>query len=237
MSDDPRSEQAIRERVEKYYKERSEFVIHVAFFAVINLALAGVALFGLISWLVPFMLTLAWGSGVIAHVIEIHGLSNRQHAAILDATEAEMRQRYGTDWDVIANEDEYHAAYEQVMKRFEGRRELAQHAIIYVLINLLIWGVVLNVTRGQGAESVVLPLLVSVFWGLGLGAHYLSVGQESGKWAAAREKAVQEAIAREQSRITPKRKHDRLQLTEDGELIDIVVEDAWQDDKPKREAQ
>lgn len=236
--DDPRSAQAIRERVEKYYKDRGELAIHFGFFAVINLVLWGIALTGVISLLVPFILTAAWGSGMAAHMIEVYAASNRRHGRILDATEAEMRDRYGPDWDVIANEDEYLSAYEQVSTRFEQRKELAQHTSAYVLINLLVLVVVLVTTGGEGPPSLLIPALLAVFWGVGLGAHYISVAMESGKWAQAREQAVEDAIAREQARaVALKRKHDRLELSDDGELIDIVIDDDWQDDKPKREAQ
>jgi len=236
MTDDPRSEQAIRERVEKYYKDRGEFAVHFAFFAVINLVLWGIALVGVISWLVPFMLTLTWGTGVLANATEVYAVSNRWQTAILDATEAEMRQRYGPDWDVIANEVEYLSAYEMVKKRFENRKDLGMHTMFYVLMNVLLLVIVLAATNGQSLEALLIPLLLAVFWGLGLGAHYFSMALESGKWAQARERAIQDAIAREQARAVPKRKHDRLELAEDGELIDFIVEDDWQDDKSKREA-
>lgn len=72
--------QAIRKRVEKRFKQRQEFMIHLAVFVITNVGLWGLWLLlgGGFAW--PAIVTMGWGIGLLIHGITVY-------------TEATMEQR------------------------------------------------------------------------------------------------------------------------------------------------
>jgi len=222
-----RTEQ-IRRRVEKYYKERGEFVVHVAVYLAVNAALWG--LWFLIgdptSFPWPGLVTLAWGAGVAANWMEVRSQSPARFVALERSAQAQMARRYGPDWDAVADADDYQRVLRAIEKAAKERTEFVTHAVIYALINLMLWFIWLF-TRAEFP----FPLLVMGFWGIGLVSHAASVFFSSARQQLAREEAIQREVERwagtTQTAKKKKREGARLELTDDGELIEIV-EDDWE---------
>jgi hypothetical protein len=144
---------------------------------------------------------------------------------------------------------DYDKIRERAEKRVKIRQEFNLHLIIFVVVNLflwLLWGLIPPILSGMGVGSNVLsivqfpwPLLVMLFWGLGLLIHGVVVYYEAGGGAEARERAVQQAIERERALRygdsaldKPKRS---AHLSDDGELIYDEDDEAEAEEKPSRE--
>ena len=67
--------------------------------------------------------------------------------------------------EVLATTDD--ALREQALDRLKKRRDFKAHALVYVLVNLSIWGIwgVIAVTSGSGWPW---PVFLTLFWGIGL---------------------------------------------------------------------
>lgn len=234
---EPIDESVLRKRVEKYFEERKGLLIHGLAFLASNI---GVWAFWLLvgpgSWPWPLIITLGWGAGILAHLIETEGKSPRRLSNIDRQVFDQMADQYGPDWREVADQSDYRRVQQAAHKRFNQMKELMIHGSIYALVNLAVWFVWGMVMRGAGLPY---PLLMSVAWGLGLGIHALVVYQESGWSAASRERSIAETVERERQRLygdaplKEKRKHDRLILAEDGELLEIIEEDV----PPSRQSQ
>lgn len=217
--------EAIRRRVEKYYKERGEFVVHVSVYLAVNAALWG--LWFLISgptgfpW--PGMMTMAWGAGVLANWLQVRSQSPARFVALERSAQRQMARRYGPDWETAADADDYQRILNAVEKAAKERTEFVTHLVIYALINLMLWFI------GFFARAEFpFPLLVMSFWGIGLVAHAASVFFSSAQQQLAREEAIQREVERwagtTEKAKKKKRAGARLELTDDGELIEIVDE-------------
>jgi membrane protein required for beta-lactamase induction len=224
------SDAEIRRRVEQRLNKRKEFLIHLMVFAAINLGVWGVWwFFKGIPW--PLLLSLPWGAGLAAHFIDTYDqVSSSQAAARERAVRDEMQQIFGNDWNEDASEDDYRRTRQRVEKRFNKNKEFQMHLSVYIPINILVWLVWLVI----GPAGLPWAALVSIGWGIGLVAHAVDayLGADT-----AREKTIQREMARERDRMygveKAKRKRERLALSDDGELVEIV-EDEWED-KRKRE--
>jgi hypothetical protein len=94
------SYEEIRRRVEKRYKERQDFIIHLAAFVGSNLIIWGLwffLLFGPFPW--PIFVTLGWGIGIVFHFLSYYfkygAGANRREDAIQSEVEQEMARRVG----------------------------------------------------------------------------------------------------------------------------------------------
>jgi hypothetical protein len=139
------------------------------------------------------------------------------------------------------NYDEIRARIEQ---RFNKQKELLIHGATYLIINGLLWTLFLtgflsyipvlgNVFDRFGP---ILPLVVSIGWGVGMVAHMLDYYYSVGGGAQRRERAIQQAIEQEvsmRSRFEKPKRDPRVHLTEDGELEEID-DDADYEVEPKR---
>ena len=131
------------------------------------------------------------------------------------------------------SEPNYDEIRSRIQQRFNKRKELFMHLAAYVVVNLIVWvlcltGVVRDLPVLSGVYNslgLLLPLLVSIGWGIGFFIHYLDYYYEAGGGAERRERAIQQAIEREVEMRNggyekPKR-DPRMQLTEDGELEEV----------------
>lgn len=220
----------IRKRVEKYYKLRGEFIVHLAIYLIINAVLWAMWAFatGLGGFPWPVALTLAWGAGVVSSWLDLRAKRPERFVALERAAQARMAVLYGEDWATLTTEADYQRVFEAVDKAAAERTQFGVHVALYVLINLMLW---LFWTVAQSPTEFPFPLAVMAFWGIGLGAHGASVYFSSERQQFAREQAIQREVERlaEQTQAIKKKKRDsaRLELGEDGELIEIV-EDEWQ---------
>ncbi len=140
------------------------------------------------------------------------------------------------------NYDEIRARIEQ---RFNKQKELLIHSMTYLIINGLIWTLFLTGTLYYipilggifDRFGLILPLVVSLGWGVGMVAHILDYYYSVGGAAQRRERAIQRAIEDEMSlrRNFEKPKRDpRMHLTEDGELEEMADDEMEYDVEPKR---
>ncbi|MDX1994883.1 MAG: 2TM domain-containing protein [bacterium] len=138
----------------------------------------------------------------------------------LPITEAELRER----------------ARKRVEEREEERSGFLYHLIIFLGVNLLVFGLgnwLLEVFRGQATE---LPgtLWITFFWGMGLVAHGVEYWNEHGPGRESREREIEREIERERERIyslTEKPKNDfrsGVRIGEDGELIEVTDDEKRQ---------
>lgn len=97
--------------------------------------------------------------------------------------------------------------------------QFATHAVLFVFVNAALW-----LTRFPAA------VVVTMLWTAGVAIHLLNLIV-----AEAREAAIAREIERErQRRVQPPRRARTIQLSDEGELLDII-EDEWEvEEKRKR---
>jgi 2TM domain len=131
------------------------------------------------------------------------------------------------------SEPNYDEIRNRIQQRFNKRKELFMHLVAFIVVNMVLWALCLTgfindipVLSGVYAGlGILLPLLVSIGWGIGFFIHCLDYYYEAGGGAERRERAIQDAIEREMALRNggyekPKR-DPRMQLTEDGEIEEV----------------
>lgn len=227
--------EVIRARVAKYYKDRAELATHFIIYIVVNLALwVFWALFGLGDFPWPGLVTMAWGSGVVANWLEVRFKAPERFAALERSAAAQMARVYGPDWDTAADASDYQRVFKTVEKAARGRQEFIIHLAIYAIINTMLWFL-----WAALQVEFPFPLLVMAFWGIGLVANAADAFFGSARQQLTREEAIEREVARwaEQPAFAAKKKKRdssaHLELTDDGELVEIVDED-WEADTRRR---
>jgi serine/threonine protein kinase len=123
----------------------------------------------------------------------------------------------------------------RVKKRMEERVGLMSHLAAYVLVNLVLWFI--WVASGAGFPW---PLFPTVFWGIGMFAHWSDYYYKYGGGLEKREAMIRREMEREGlgDRYGGKRKRDyddrEVRLSEDGELTDSFVDEIEHRNKRKR---
>jgi hypothetical protein len=211
----------IRRRVEKYYNQRKEWLIHLAVFVVVNAGLWGVYLATGAEFPFPLIVTLGWGAGLAGHGAEVASHSPDRMMQIDRNAYQQMEEIYGPDWEETTDKQDYDRVYQAAHKRYRQKAEFGIHLAVFVVINLMLWAI--WGSTGEGTPPF--PLIVMAGWGAGLAAHAASIYFDSSRSAAARERAVQEAISRYNTVYEKPKKRKREQLlTDDGELLEVVEE-------------
>jgi hypothetical protein len=258
-------EDRIRARIEKRYNERKEVQIHAAVYVGINVALwifwfmARGAITGLIgdprigelltAVPLPLMVSLGWGAGLVGHYVNYYF----QSGPVADQREEQIQEEIERTQPSPAGAKKIRARIE---RRSNEKKEVAIHASVYVIINLLLWilwggangaiGAIIGDSDITRILAAPLPLLVTLGWGVGLVAHFIAYSAKNAG-AEQREREVQEAIARERQRTLgetsvvedvydekPKRGRDRrLHLDEDGELTDSYAQE-WDEQRDRK---
>jgi 2TM domain-containing protein len=236
MSDQISINDEIRRRVETYYKERTTFAMHFVAFFIVNIIawwlwrFSGITLSLAFPW--PLLLTAGWGAGLVAHGIDVSSYSPRRAETLERTVRARMEQIYGEDWEADADEEAYRRVRATAAKYFEDRNGFAIHLAVYAILNPAAWLICIML-----GWSFIFPILLTLGWSIGLAAHGIDISFHSNRSTAARERAIRDAQLRvPQFGAQPKekRKHDRLVLSEDGELLDIVEDEQSLEEKPKR---
>lgn len=139
----------------------------------------------------------------------------------------------------------------KIQKRYEERTGLIIHLTIYIVMQLVFWGMWAGsqdlfatlFTEGTipfEALNFPWPAIVTFFWGIGVFANIMDYYNKYGPGVEKRERLIQEELERERQRkmetyYDEKPKRDRrVRLTEDGELEDVPEDDYADYSKPKR---
>ena len=215
----------IRRRVEQYYNQRKEWFIHLTVYVVVNAVLWGLWLATRgaldIGFPAPALVMLGWGAGLAGHGVEVASHSPDRMMSIDRTAHDQMAEIYGPDWESTTDKKDYDQVYQVAHKRYRQKAEFAIHLAVYIVINLLM----VTIWLGAGTGTPPFPLIILAGWGIGLAGHAASVYFDSSRSAAARERAVQEAISRYNDAYEKPKKRKREQLlTDDGELLDVVEE-------------
>ena len=214
----------IRRRVEKYYEDRSGFVIHLTVFIILNAIFWGIWLFThtafyIASWPWPSIISLAWGSGLAAHWLEFRSKTPGRLARADRLAEDQMADLYGPDWREFADESVYRKLHQAAHQRLRHNTEFGIHLAVFVMLNALLWLLWTGIT---GSEGPPLTLIVTALWAAGLGAHGASNYFHAARQIVAREKAVQQALAMDMPDKKKRLKQARTLLTDDGELLEVI---------------
>jgi len=144
------------------------------------------------------------------------------------------------DWNKPISEEE--KIRRKIEKRYKERQGFLAHLMIYVIINILLWGVWIyglpTITGVIGdAEFTAIAnefpwvILVTFGWGIGVISHFFDYYNKYGPGADRREDAIQREIQRQKERslVFEKPKNDadrrtRLELSDDGEIIEVEDE-------------
>ncbi|NWF67911.1 MAG: protein kinase [Chloroflexi bacterium] len=231
-------EEGIRRRVEQRIKDRRDFRSHLLSFTLFNAFLWIIfALTGAdFPW--PMFVSFGWGSGLVAHMLNIRFTNDRNRDKRDHDVENMMLARHGSDWRGSAGESEWRQVREMVYKQHRKRNNFNIHASIYACINALLW----MLFAFSGADFP-WPLFVTGGWGIGLFFHGVSVYTQSAKQAAAQEEHIAREIERERQRLqgtqAQKRKNENIspppvRLNSEGELTESFVEELDEQQKKNR---
>lgn len=161
---------------------------------------------------------------------------------------------YYTEEELIAFEQQESGVDEdeaklrrEIKKKTEERNSLFGHAVSYAMVNLMMWGIWLFSSIGEGALNFPWPMFVTFGWGIGMFAHVMGYWSKYGGGRDRQEAYIQRELARMRS---GKLKNDDLfvddadvdsrggnrgvRLTEDGELTDSTIDEIEAQDKRKR---
>ncbi len=230
----------IRQRVEKQFEMQVEFNSHFIIFAIVNVLIWGgwfvfrgaewtPPIIGNVLW--PLVITGGWGSGVLAHWLEVYFGTGERASLVEDAVEDEMVNLHGLDWRETTKKSTKKEIRKRVTKPFEERKEFFMHAAIYAVINVMLFALWMGGLGSEiNIEFPIAPVLVLLGWGIGLGIHGANVFFGN-LMKEMKELAVERELEREHERIYGKPKHkpkreERLMLTDDGELQEIIVDES-----------
>jgi 2TM domain-containing protein len=122
--------------------------------------------------------------------------------------------------DTNFTQDDEKRIRHQIEKRYEDRQGLIIHASIFVLVNLAIWLIWLFTM-----PEFPFALIVTLGWGSGMLAHFLSYYYKYGKGADRREEAIQREIERYRTAYEKPKNDTRLELTDDGEIEEVYMDE------------
>src|SRR5262249_30543978 len=120
-------------------------------------------------------------------------------------------------------EIDYDAVRRRAEKRTNEKIEFYIHLAVYIIVNAVLWGLGIAIGNmfGWGPIVELVPLLVTLGWGIGLAIHGAKVGLEGGFKDRMREQTIRQELALEKM---------RLGITDDeDEDEDMILE------KPKRQ--
>jgi hypothetical protein len=122
----------------------------------------------------------------------------------------------------------YERARKRIAQRVNARNELITHIVIYLGVNLIVFGLgnwLLTVLRGQATE---LPgaLWITFFWGMGVVGQTVDYWNKHGPGRERREQMIEREVERERARLLgygyrEKPKND-FALGDDGEIIEFA---------------
>lgn len=127
----------------------------------------------------------------------------------------------------MSSEPNYDEIRKRVKRRYDNRAEFLSHLVAFIIVNGLGWWFIV---RPMGGIVFTLAALVSGLWGLGVVIHGIQFLTKE-----LQERAIEREIGRERewrsgfaSEPDMKRKRDRLTLSDDGEVLEVIEDDEAQ---------
>ncbi len=126
------------------------------------------------------------------------------------------------------NQLNYEEIRARAEKRANKRKELLMHVAVYIIVNLSLWLIFGIMAAFSGSAALLLVPLLSTFgWGMGLAIHAAVNYVETTGLDAMREREIDREIEREMRRrglteadVLEKPKRDAaVRLSDDGELV------------------
>ncbi|MFN8373364.1 MAG: protein kinase [Anaerolineae bacterium] len=209
---------------------------------------------------VPVVIALGWGVGLANHFVDFLSKTSGRVQARRRAIFRQMERIYGDNWQQDASDKQYKRVRRSVMQRFENRIGFFHHFITYIMTLLFISTIWFNAMPALQAMAAAeapdampifgfpVPLLVALFWGIGLVFNGIGVLFSPLIGDEAEARALESEMERERSRISDlsvgKRKNvtdaklknedlavntppsaPRVRLTEEGELTDSFAQE------------
>lgn len=153
----------------------------------------------------------------------------------------------------MMRDSQYDDIRRKIERRYKERMGLIIHFIAFAVSNVAFWCFWLLITPATAARLVngvtettrlspgfPWPIFITLGWGVGIVAHFLTYYYRYGAGANQREEAIQREIEqelarREEAGYIEKPKNDqRMRLTEDGELEVVSDDDSGTFEKNKR---
>ncbi len=119
-----------------------------------------------------YMLTplFGWGAGLAAHATSTYFATGRMTKRIYSYFETQMQELYGQDWLYNTQEKVLQDHWKVVQERFNQMMGFWIHAMVFLLINLMMW-IIWVATVLENGFDVMWPLFPGLGWGMGLLAH------------------------------------------------------------------
>jgi hypothetical protein len=141
-------------------------------------------------------------------------------------------------------DSQYEGIRRKIEERYKQRMGLIIHFAAFAISNVMFWcfwllitpAGVTSVADGVSATSPTVtlgfpwPIFITLGWGVGIVAHFLTYYYRYGAGANQREEAIEREIERELARrqeagyVEKPKNDERMRLTEDGEL-EVVSDD------------
>lgn len=158
------------------------------------------------------------------------------------ASQIEVAAREGAKAAAAANAPppEEELIRQRIEKRYQERQGLIIHSVAFVLVNIMLFGIFFAANGGDIAGEFPWPFIVFLGWGIGMFSHFFNYYYKYGAGAQRQEDAIQQEIERykERSMAYEKPKNDqrmRLELTDDGEIMEVYDDDISSEKKSKRD--
>jgi hypothetical protein len=151
----------------------------------------------------------------------------------------------------MMRDSQYDDIRRKIERRYKERMGLIIHFVAFLVSNVAFWGFWLLITPASVTRVVdgvsqtarlgfPWPIIITLGWSVGIVAHFLTYYYRYGAGANQREDAIQREIERELARreeagyIEKPKNDQRMRLTEDGELEEVLDDDSGALEKSKR---
>ncbi|HEX2908334.1 MAG TPA: 2TM domain-containing protein [Phototrophicaceae bacterium] len=135
-------------------------------------------------------------------------------------------------------EENYEEIRKRIQKRYDDRAGFFIDLVCFLVFNVGIW-IAWLATPEAARAPIIFPALVvtTLGWGIGVLAHMINYVN-----GEARERAIEEAIERERawrdgSLLEKPKRDQRVRLSDEGELVEVVEEDEADNYKPLKRRQ
>jgi hypothetical protein len=134
-------------------------------------------------------------------------------------------------------EENYEEIRKRIQKRYDDRAGFFIDLVCFLVFCGGIWVAWFGTWPMESRMTAVIPLVITLGWGVGVLSHMITFVM-----GEARERAIEEAIERERawrdgSLLEKPKREQRMRLSDEGELVEVVEEDEADNYKPLKRRQ